>query len=132
MKSALYIFLPLLFLCCSTFRIEDHYKAFRGTAVITGIKDSPYNPDGKNNYSDIFFNFTPDDGNAPAMYKYKKWKDTGVQLSYKSRMNHFKPWIEKMNITTGNRYEAVRYEKKSGLGSAPPVVFKVFLDKRKP
>ncbi|HON78516.1 MAG TPA: hypothetical protein PK544_08515 [Spirochaetota bacterium] len=131
MRKMVCIVIPFICFACLKNNIEDNYRAFEGTAIIQEIKDSQYNPDGKNQYSDIFINFIPRDSDAPAQYVYKSWKDTNVRVSHNSRMNHYKPWISKMNIKAGNKYEAIRYEKKSGFGSAPPVVFKVFFDRRK-
>jgi len=118
----------LIFSCFST-QIEDRYKPFPGTATIVEIKDSRYNPGGNHMYSDIFYNFEPDNKNAKAGYRYKKWPDRHVQLSCKSRMNLYKPWIKKMNIKEGNVYRAVRYEKFSSWGSSAPVIFRVDLAK---
>jgi len=129
MKKIIILCIPFLLLGCFKYHIEDNYKAFHGTAVITKIKDSVYNPGGENKYSDIFFNFSLDKKDLIAKYRFQKWKDNNVQLSFNSRMNHYKPWIKKMKIAVGKKYKAIRYEKRSGMGSSSPVVFKVFLDK---
>lgn len=130
MKNYILAILVLLIFSCKEYVIEDYYRAFPGTVKIIKIIDSQYNPSGKNMYSDIFMNFIPNDINARQNYKFKDWKDESVQLSHKSRMNHYKPWIKKNKIEKGNRYIAIRYEKYRGFGTSTPVIFRVFLDKQ--
>jgi hypothetical protein len=130
MKKIVFLFIPLFFISCTKYHIKDNYKGIYGKAVIVDIKDSQYNPDGKNNYSDIYFDFIPYDKNAPLKYRFKDWKDTYKQLSYNSRMNLYKPWIVKMDIKKGNIYRAIRFEKKKVWGSSAPVVFRVLLKKK--
>lgn len=130
MKKLVPCILVILISVIACDKAEDYYTKIPGKAIITKIVDSQYNPNGKNQYADIFFKFQPDDKNASEKYRYKNWKDAAVRLSYQSRMNHFKPWIKKMKISEGNIYKAVRYEKKRGIGSAPPVVFKVMINQQ--
>jgi len=111
------------------YNIRDNYIPFPGKVTIVEIKDSLYNPTGKNSYSDIYMDFVPDDATAPSRYRFKKWKDTHVQLSHRSRMNHYKPWIQTAGIKKGNVYKAIRYEK-NAFGSSAPVIFKVDLQKQ--
>jgi len=111
------------------YNIRDYYNPFPGKVTIVEIKDSQYNPNGKKSYSDIYMDFAPDDVSAPSRYRFKKWKDTRVQLSHKSRMNHYKPWVKKAGIKEGNVYKAIRYEKNS-FGSSAPVIFKVNLEEQ--
>ncbi len=129
MKSLRYILIlssVLLFLSCWSNRIEDRYKPFPGTVIITEINNSVYNPNGKNMYCDVFMDFTPDDIDAVNRYRYRSWPDRHIQFSHKSRMNIYKPLLKKLNIEIGNRYRAIRYEKSSSFGGSP-VVFQVDL-----
>ncbi len=125
-KIMLFIFIIFAVQGCK-YNIRDYYNPFPGKVTIVEIKDSQYNPTGKKNYSDIFMDFVPDNPTAPSRYRFKKWKDTHVQLSHRSRMNLYKPWIKKIGIKEGNVYKAIRYEKNS-FGSSTPVIFKVDLE----
>lgn len=129
MKKIILIILLIFVATGCKYNIRDYYKPIPGKVTIVEIKNSQYNPNGKKSYSDIFMNFVPNDLSAPSRYRFKKWKDTHVQLSHRSRMNHYKPWIKKAGIKEGNVYKAIRYEKNS-FGSSAPVIFKVSLEEQ--
>ena len=125
------IIIPLLLASVVTacrYNIRDNYKPFEGKATVVEIRDSRYNPAGKNNYADVFLDFMPDDPKAVSQYRYPAWKDR-FQYSYRSRMNLLKSWVKSRGIEVGKSYRATRFEKFRGFGSATPVVFKVYLDK---
>ena len=125
------ITIGLLFLfpgCITT--LEDAYISYKGKAKIIAIRESHYNPTGKNEYVDIFFDFIPDDATAPGMYIYKKFPDSDCRLFYNHRGNHLKKWVTETKIKEGNVYTAIRYEKKGSLGGAP-VFFDVKVDVEK-
>lgn len=127
MKKLILISLLVLFAgACVTGGIEDRYIGFHGKATITEVKQSVYNPDGKGNYFDIYFDFVPDEKDAPGKYRFKKWKDTHQRLFYNHRGNLHRSWVEKYNVKKGNVYRAMRYEKNC-FGSSAPVIFKVLV-----
>ena len=111
--------------CITT--LEDAYIPYKGKAKITSIKESQYNPSGKNEYVDIFFDFIPDDASAPGRYIYKKFPDSKCRLFYNHRGNLHKKWVTETKIKEGNIYPAIRYEKKGSMGGAP-VFFDVKVD----
>jgi len=119
----LLIVLPVMFTACTT-TLEEAYNAYPGKAKIVSIKISPYNPTGKMEYCDIFFDFTPDDLSVREKYIYKKFPDKERQLFHDHRGNHNKKWVADTGIAVNKVYPAIRYEKKGGFGGAP-VFFKV-------
>jgi hypothetical protein len=127
MKKLLF-FLMLILLCSSCITtLEEAYNSFHGRAEIISIKQSQYNPAGKNQYVDIFFNFTPDDAQAPSSYRYKDFSDSSSQLFYDHIGNHLKTWVAAKSIKKGNVYRAIRYERRGSSGGAP-VFFDVYID----
>ncbi|MCX7678256.1 MAG: hypothetical protein N2316_03465 [Spirochaetes bacterium] len=109
--------------CC--FRdIRYYYEYIPGTAKITAIEISQYNPDGTKSYRDVFFDFIPHDPLAPQRYRYKNISDSHQRLFVNSYGNLHISWVTKKNVKIGNNYAAIRMEKKNGCGGAP-VVFDV-------
>jgi len=107
--------------------VENAYTSYNGRAKMISIKKSPYNPTGKNEYVDIFFNFIPDDAGAPSGYRYKNFPDSSRQLFYNHRGNHLKSWVVEKGIKEGDIYRAIRREKRGGAGGAP-VYFDLLID----
>jgi hypothetical protein len=127
MKKFLFLFM-LILLCSSCITTpEEAYSSFNGRAKIISVKTSQYNPAGKNEYVDIFFDFIPDDAAAPSGYRYKNFPDSSRQLLYNHMGNHLKSWVREKGIKEGNVYRATRHEKRGGAGGAP-VYFDLFID----
>lgn len=124
-----YLFLLMMLLLCSSCITtpEEAYNSFNGHAKIISVKASQYNPTGKNEYVDIFFDFIPDDVAAPSGYRYKNFPDSSRQLFYNHMGNHLKSWVTAKGIKQGNLYRAIRHEKRGSAGGAP-VYFDVLLD----
>ena len=124
-----YLFLLMLILVCSSCITtpEEAYSSYNGNVKIISVKVSQYNPTGKSEYVDIFFNFIPDDTAAPSGYRYKNFPDSSRQLFYNHMGNHLKSWVREKGIKEGNLYRAIRREKRRGAGGAP-VYFDVFID----
>lgn len=129
MKQIIYIMSVAFFVVsCKSGPITDSYSAIHGKATITRVAVSPYNPNGKKQYRDIYFDFQPNDRQAAAKYKYKNFSDQNQRLCVKGRCNLFVTWVKKKNVAVGQKFPAVRYEKKGSFGSAPPVIFRVNVD----
>lgn len=120
---AVMLIVPILFTACGT-TVENAYTAYSGKAKIISIQESQYNPTGNNEYVDIFFDFQPDDPDAPKKYIYKKTPDTNRRLFFEHWGNLHEKWVRDTGIKINNVYPAVRYEKRAGLGGAP-VFFRV-------
>lgn len=122
--AAVLLFPALVFVAgCACLDPIRNYHAVPGTARIVEIADSAYNPTGKNEFVDIYFNFIPDDPSAPGRYRYPGWADTHQRLFIDHRGNLLRAWVEKTGIEVGDELPAVRYERIRGGGS--PVVFEV-------
>jgi hypothetical protein len=115
--------LLLLFAACVT-DPKDNYTAYHGSAKIVSIETSAYNPTGKHEYVDIYFDFIPDDPQAPEQYRYKTELDKNQRLFYDHRGNLHKNWVEDTGIRVDNVYPAVRYERTRHIFGAP-VFFEV-------
>jgi hypothetical protein len=124
-----YLFLLMLILVCSSCVTtpEEAYSSYNGNAKIISVKASQYNPTGKSEYVDIFFDFIPDDSAAPSGYRYKNFPDSSRQLFYNHMGNHLKSWVKAKGIKEGNVYRAMRHEKRGGAGGAP-VYFDLLID----
>ncbi len=118
--------IPILMLVVSacTTTLEESYDAWEGKAKITSIKTSDYNPTGKNEYLDIYFDFTPANPEAPGKYRFKKEPDVNRRFFHDHRGNLHKKWVADTGIKVNNVYPATRYEKKAMSGGAP-VFFRV-------
>ena len=127
MRSAILVVLAALSACCLTSgNRESNYEAVEGTALITEVRKSDYDPlPGKVTFMDVYFDFIPSDPAAPARYRHPRFRDTHVRLFVNSRGNLLQGWVDGKGIRKGKRYPARRYEKKGGYGSSPPVFFEV-------
>ncbi|MFW6181577.1 MAG: hypothetical protein ACOC8N_07500 [Spirochaetota bacterium] len=108
---------------CACLDPARRYEAFPGTARIVEVADSAYNPTGKNEFVDIYFDFIPADPTAPERYRYPGWADTHQRLFINHRGNLLRAWVEETGLEVGDEYPAVRRERIRGGGS--PVVFEV-------
>ena len=122
-KISIIPILMLLFAACNT-TLESSYDAWEGKARIISIKESDYNPTGKNEYVDIYFDFTPADPEASKKYRFKNELDTNRRFFHDHRGNLHKKWVADTGIKVNNVYPATRYEKK-GMSGGAPVFFRV-------
>jgi len=123
MKKIIIIGLIFISFSCVNKSVENYYNLYYGTAKITSIKISQYNPSNDNSYYDIFFDFTLNN-KENKKYKYLKFSDKNNRLFINHRGNLHKKWIISTGIKEGDVYPAIRFEKKGAFGGAP-VFFKV-------
>ena len=110
--------------CVTSF--EERYAAHHGEALITAIQISSYDPGRDSFYREIIFDFTPHEPEARAAYLYPAWSDRRRTFFDKHRAAVSRKLVEDSGIQAGQRYPAVRYERKGGWGGVP-VLFEIVL-----
>ena len=99
------------------------YAETRGEAIITRIGPVPAGEYSCKDGVEVVFDFHPDDANAKSKYRLPSFSDQERRFKVLGGANPPRQWVEKMGISPGKRFKAIRMEIKSG--TCTPVIYKI-------